>query len=146
MINFLRFDPATGKIVSKGYMDPEAINQQIIDGNPIIKYEADQIDINTIIYDIETKELKPVEYTPPEITVPKTISFGNFMNLFTGPEKIQIVSSPDPQVKLFTLMASGAGIISVESADFISGLNYLVAMGILTEARKDQIANLQPPE
>lgn len=146
MINFLKYDPATGKILSKGFMDNDIINQLSLDGNPIIKFDGGDIDIMSVAYDIENKKIIPIQPEPQTISVPKTISFIEFMGLFTGPEKMKIVSSVDPEIKLFTLMASGAGVIPVNSDGFINGINYLFSMGILTEERKNQIINLQPPQ
>lgn len=146
MLNFIRFDPATGAVTSKGFMDPEIVNQLIGEGNPILKYEADDIDISRLHVDIATGELHTVEPVPPAPPPPDTrISFLDLMNLFTAPEKIAIMSSPDPHVRLFTIMAAGATIISMSSNDFINGVDYLASIGIIDLARKKQILDREPP-
>lgn len=147
MLNFIRYDPATGVVTSKGYMNPDVINQLIVEGNPIIKYESDvDIDIERMRINIETGAIEFVEPPPPPPPLHEnTISFVGLLDLFTGPEKVAIVSSPDPQVKLFTLMAAGSTVVSLNAESFVNGLDYLISMGILEAPRKQQILDRTPP-
>jgi hypothetical protein len=76
----------------------------------------------------------PTAYIAPP-TEPTTLTFLQFMALFTPAEQASIVSSDDPQVKLFTLMAAGAGGILLSDSEVIAGVNYLVTNSILTAPR-----------
>ncbi len=81
------------------------------------------------------------------------LTFLQFMALFTAAEKTAIVNSADPQVKLFLLMATGAGAISLTNAETVSGVNYLAATststppgpGLIAASRVAQILAGGPP-
>src|SRR5579859_4200261 len=62
----------------------------------------------------------PTPYVAP-VVPPPPISFLAFMNLFTPTEQAALVNSTDTQVKLFILMASGAGTIDLKNAEVIQG-------------------------
>jgi hypothetical protein len=73
------------------------------------------------------------------VVPPPPISFLAFMNLFTPTEQATLVNSTDTQVKLFILMASGAGQIDLSNAEVIQGVNYIASLNIVTSARVAQI-------
>ena len=62
-----------------------------------------------------------------------------FKNKFTLSEQDAILSSTDPQVKRIWLDLVTASVIDIEDEDTISGVTYLVAIGLLTESRKAEI-------
>jgi len=128
-------------------MDPEVINLLVSEGNPIIKYESEiDIDISRIKVDIETGQLVTFEPPPPEPTIqPSSMSFTELINLFTTPEQLAIMSSPDPRVRLFTFMAAGATVFSTNSNEFINGIDYLISVKIIDASRKQQILDRIPP-
>ncbi len=64
------------------------------------------------------------------------LTFLQFMALFAPAEQAAIVASADAQVKLFTLMASGAsGAISLTNPEVVAGVGYLASIGLVTAAR-----------
>jgi hypothetical protein len=69
--------------------------------------------------------------TPP----PASFTPLEFLALFTDAEKAAIVSSTDPNVRLFLLMTSGARQITMNDTQTIAGINYLVSQGLLTSDR-----------
>jgi hypothetical protein len=70
----------------------------------------------------------PVYYTPQE-----------FKNKFTTDEQDAILASEDAQVKRIWFDFATAITINVEHQDTISAMTYLVAVGLLTEARKAEV-------
>jgi hypothetical protein len=67
------------------------------------------------------------------------LTFLQFMALFTAAEQAAIVSSGDPQVKLFVIMASGAGEIDLTNAEVTQGVDYLAGAGLVTSAETTRI-------
>ncbi len=70
---------------------------------------------------------------------PPSLTFLQFMALFAPSEQAAIVASADPQVRLFTLMAAGAGALQLNNSEVVAGVNYLVTAGILTSARASAV-------
>lgn len=62
-----------------------------------------------------------------------------FLELFAVDERVAIRGSSDPVVGDFLAMVSAAGMIDLESPFVSNGLAYLVAQGLLTQARADRI-------
>lgn len=93
----------------------------------------------------------PTPYTPPPAP-PTTLTFLQFMGLFTTAEQEAIVSSTDTQTKLFLLMASGAGTIQLDNPEVIAGVGYLAATststppgpGLIAPARVARILSNTP--
>lgn len=95
----------------------------------------------------------PTPYTPPPAPVP-TLTFLQFMALFTRTEQAAIATSSDTQTKLLLLMATGAGSVTLNNPEVIAGVNYLATPstatppgpGLITAARAAQVlANQAPP-
>jgi hypothetical protein len=85
---------------------------------------------------------------------PPTLTFLQFMALFTAPEQAEIVNSADTKTRLFVLMATGSGGIQLSNPEVVAGINYLATAttstppgpGLLTPARAAQvIAGIAPP-
>ena len=96
MLNFLKYNPETGEIISKGIMQTDLIEQFIADGQPYIRYSGPDIDINYYKYDLSTGELVDVEPAPPPAPeIPTVLSFIAFMNLFTKDEQLAISRSEE---------------------------------------------------
>lgn len=82
-----------------------------------------------------------------------TLTFLQFMALFTAAEQAAIVNSADTQTRLFLLMATGAGEIVLSNPELIAGVNYLAATssstppgpGLIALARVAQILANTPP-
>ena len=90
-------------------------------------------------------ELAAVQTQNPPDTPPiPTITFNRFMALFTPAEQIGIVNSTDTGVKLYLLQVAGAGDVALSDPSVAKGLNYLVALGLLTPERVAQIQAGQP--
>lgn len=95
----------------------------------------------------------PIPYTPPPPPPPPTLTFLQFMALFTANEQAAIVASNDTQTKLFLLMATGAGTVTLNNPEVIAGVNYLATSatatppgpGLITSARAAQILANQAP-
>jgi len=73
--------------------------------------------------------------TPPVVYATTGLTFLQFMALFSAAEQAAIVGSADPQVKLFTLMASGAGSIDLSNPEVVAGVTYLGAQGLIASGR-----------
>jgi len=90
----------------------------------------------------------PAAYVAPPAP-PTTLTFLQFMALFTSAEQDAIIDSTDTQVRLFVLMATGAGTITLSDPEVIAGMGYLASPspgpGLITAARAAQIlANIAP--
>jgi hypothetical protein len=67
------------------------------------------------------------------------LTFLQFIALFTPAEQAAIVASSDAQVRLFVVMASGAGAIDLTNAEVVAGVNYLAGVGLITSAEATRI-------
>ena len=83
-----------------------------------------------------------------------TLTFLQFMALFTEAEQAAIVTSTDTQVKLFTIMAAGSGGVLLSNPEVAQGVEYLATAtsatppgpGLIAASRVAQIlANQTPP-
>lgn len=91
----------------------------------------------------------PAPPPPP----PPTLSFLQFMALFTSAEQDAIIASSDTQTKMFVIMAAGSGGLQLTNAQVIAGVNYLATAttasppgpGLITAARATQILAGQAP-
>lgn len=70
---------------------------------------------------------------------PQTMPFLDFMGLFSPAEQAAFVSSSDTQIRLFLLMASGAGTINLADPRVTQGLAYATSIGLLAAGREAQI-------
>lgn len=68
-----------------------------------------------------------------------TLTFLQFMALLTPSERAAFVSSDDPGIKLFVLMAAGSGGMQLDNPQVVEGVNYATTKGILTSDRAAQI-------
>jgi hypothetical protein len=73
------------------------------------------------------------------------LSFLQFMALFTPAEQEAIVSASDPQVKVFVLMAAGAGALDLGNSEVAGGVAYLQQAGLLQPARAARVLTGAPP-
>lgn len=85
--------------------------------------------------------MAPAGYSPPKVNY----SFLEFMGLFTPAEQAAIVESADVQVKLFVMMATGAGQLQLGNPEVAQGVQYLVSLAILTADRAAAILAGQAP-
>lgn len=90
-------------------------------------------------------------YTPAPAPAPvyqtEKLTFLQFMGLFTLTEQAAIISSPDIQVRVFVVMASGAGAIDLDNPQVSGGVQYLAALGLIAPARVAAVlAGMPPPE
>jgi hypothetical protein len=69
------------------------------------------------------------------VTPAPTLTFLQFMALFTAAEQAAIVGSSDTQVKLFVVMAAGAGGLQLDNAEVVAGVTYLQSIALLTAPR-----------
>ena len=79
------------------------------------------------------------------VALPLNYTFLQFMALFTPSEQAGVVGSADPQVKLFTLMGAGAGVLQLNNPEVMAGVNYLASTGVITTARAAAILAGTPP-
>ena len=86
----------------------------------------------------------PSAYVAPPPS-PPTLTFLQFMALFTSEEQDAIVNSTDTQTKLFLMMATGAGTITLDNSEVIDGLGYLASQVLITPARAVQILANEGP-
>lgn len=84
-------------------------------------------------------------WTAPPTATPTNLTFLQFMALFTAAELVAIVASSDPQVKLFVIMAAGAGTIDLTNAEVIQGVEYLASTSVIASAEASRIlAGISP--
>lgn len=87
----------------------------------------------------------PDAYVAPPAP-PLTLSFLQFMALFTPTEQAAIANSTDTQTRLFLLMATGTGTIDMTNAELIAGVNYLASgPSLIAAGRPAQILANQTP-
>lgn len=84
------------------------------------------------------------EAADPVPPPPVTVTFREFMALFTPAEQAAIVNSADTQVKIFLLQAS-AGVITLSDPVVKTDLDYLVSLGLITADREAAILSNQSP-
>jgi hypothetical protein len=90
------------------------------------------------------ESMAPADYAPPAST---TITFLAFIALFTATEQLAIITSSDPQIRLFVTMAAGAGgTLDLTDPRVIAGVTYLTttAPPILTATNAALILSGQP--
>jgi hypothetical protein len=96
----------------------------VIDAGP----PANTTVVSQTITSMPDGTVQMVYVTTPIVPV-ISLTFLQFMALFTSTEQTAIVNSTDTQVKIFTLMASGAGTIQLSNPEVIQGVNYLESSG-----------------
>lgn len=74
-----------------------------------------------------------------------TLSFMAFIGLFTTSEQSAIISSDDPQIKLFCLMAAGASIVDLADLRTVAGTQELETLGLIGKGRAKQVLAGQAP-
>ncbi len=84
---------------------------------------------------------------PPSAPAPINATSLGFYNLFTLSEQVAIttLAETDPQTALFVDKSNAAGTINLTDPLVTQGLAYLVAKGVLTQARANTIATGVPP-
>ena len=80
-----------------------------------------------------------VDLADPEPTPVKKWTPFEFRNKFTQAERIAILNSSDLIVKDLWSGFSTAQEVIADYTETIQGMNYLVSVGLLTEARKNEI-------
>jgi hypothetical protein len=90
--------------------------------------------------------LAPALSSPDEPQAPQRVfRFLDFLGLFTTNEQAAIIASDVVQVKLFVLMAAGAGNINLDDPLTAEGLDLLVAQSLLTADRRAEVFAGQAP-
>lgn len=86
-------------------------------------------------------------FTPAPPPPPQTtgLNFLQFMALLTQAEQVALISSADPQVKLFVAQAEGAPALDLTDARVSAGLNYCASLGLLTTTRVAKVLTGSPP-
>jgi hypothetical protein len=80
---------------------------------------------------------------PPTTLMP----FLSFLSLFTADEQAAIVSSDDPRIRLFCLMAAGASGVDLSDPRTVAGTQQLEALKLIGKGRAKQVLSGQaPPE
>jgi len=103
------------------------------------------IDVLTVADDYPLAHVGAVRPPADAVLVP-AMDFLAFLALFTPAEQAAIVGSPDIQVRLFLLMASGSYYgVSLADPRVIGALGYLVTLGLLSAARRDAVLANQAP-
>lgn len=73
------------------------------------------------------------------------LTFLAFLGLFTSDEQTAIVSSDDPQIRLFCLMAAGASGVDLSDARTVAGTKQLEALKLIGKGRAKQVLAAQAP-
>jgi len=85
--------------------------------------------------------LGPDDYVAPKVNW----TFLEFMGLLTADEQSALVSSSDPQIRIFILMAAGSVQLQLSDPRVVAGVAYAESVGIFTGDRVTQILSGQPP-
>jgi len=83
----------------------------------------------------------PDDYVAPKVNW----TFLEFMGLLTADEQSALVSSSDPQIRIFILMAAGSVQLQLTDPRVVAGVAYAESVGIFTGDRVTQILSGQPP-
>jgi hypothetical protein len=97
------------------------------------------------IYQVWLSEGNIPDPADTPLPIPQTYTFLQFLSLFTPTEQAALVNSTDPQVKLFNLMAAGAGGMQLNNAEVVQGVNYVASVGIIANTRITAILAGQAP-
>jgi hypothetical protein len=73
------------------------------------------------------------------------LTFLAFLGLFTSDEQTAIVSSDDPQIRLFCLMAAGASGVDLSDPRTVAGTNQLETLKLIGKGRAKQVLAAQAP-
>lgn len=73
------------------------------------------------------------------------LTFMQFLALFTSDEQTAIVSSSDPQIRLFCLMAAGASGVDLSDPRTVSGTRLLETLKLIGTGRAAQVLAGQNP-
>jgi hypothetical protein len=73
------------------------------------------------------------------------LTFLQFMSLFSSAEQAAIANSTDTQVKLFLLMATGAGVLDLQNPEVVAGVSYLASLNLIAAPRVATILSGAPP-
>ena len=117
-----------------------------IDGSGQDQYEVNGIAIQFPTGTAQSVALSAINSMATSTPAKTNWTFLEFVNLFSPSEQAAIVSSNDHQVKLFTLMAAGAGTLQLTNPIVIEGVNYLVSLGLLTSDNAALILSGQPSQ
>jgi hypothetical protein len=79
-------------------------------------------------------------------TAPNWIPTYQFILLFTAAEHAAIVASTDQNVQQFLMPVSTAKNVNLNSSVIQNGINYLVSIGLLTQANATLILSGQPSQ
>lgn len=103
----------------------------------------EEVDVN---WTLDGEEFSEPGDPEDVIISPRTkFSFLDFIELFEESEQMAITGSEITQIKLFLLKAAGAEYIDLEDPRTIGGLNALVSLELLTEARRDAVLAGEAP-
>jgi hypothetical protein len=83
--------------------------------------------------------------TSPGVDLSATITFLQFMALFTPAEQAALIGSNDTTTKIFVAMATGSGGMQLSNPEVIGGVNYVASIGIITTQRAAQVLAGQAP-
>lgn len=75
----------------------------------------------------------------------KPLTFIEFLALFTSEEQAAIVSSDDPQIRLFCLMAAGANGVDLSDPRTVAGTKQLETLKLIGKGRAKQVLSGQVP-
>jgi hypothetical protein len=132
----------------------------LIYGSTAVKRDSDQATIPAVASLVDWQEYQawltagntptPAPVPPPP---PVTLTFIQFMALFTPAEQDAIIDSTDTQTRVFMAMATGSGGLQLSNAEVIAGVGYLAALptatppgpALIAPARVAQILANQPP-
>jgi len=70
---------------------------------------------------------------------PVTVSSYEFLNRFTSDERAAIRASTNTSVQDFVCLVQAAQIVDFSDETALEGMAYLVSVGLITEARKNEI-------
>ena len=125
-----------GSVINVIEADPSSFNPG--DGSEIVA--ADTAEIGwTYSAGVFTPNAPPATYQTSDL------SFLQFMALFTSAEQAAVVNSTDTQVRLFLLMATGAGALDLGNPEVVAGVNYLASLNLIAAARVAAILSGAPP-
>jgi len=82
---------------------------------------------------------------PAPVDLTATITFLQFMALFTAAEQAAIIGAADIQTKVFVMSAAGSGGLQLVNPEVVAGVGYLASTNLITAPRAAAALAGSPP-
>lgn len=126
---FAEYDTSTGALHAEGHGGGPA---QPAEGRSVRTYDGGR----------PVGSWDPIAHDYDGVPVgPLMLSARDFLRLFTAQERIAIRTSADQGVQDFIFLLEVEPMVNLRSPDVAAGLAYFVSLGLITEARAQEIGD-----